>query len=178
MMEAPADTRRVADRQRGAASKIAELLAEDDSAGRYLRVYVSGGGCSGFQYGFAFERDRAAEDDACVIEEGGVALLVDPISLQYLNGARDRLRRRPRRLALRHPQPERHVDLRLRQFVFGLRGTRDGAIIVTEKAARHMPGRSQASRQGHAPEARGQDQRLFGHGLRAGVRRRRAGRRT
>jgi iron-sulfur cluster insertion protein len=69
----------------GAAAKIAELLAEDGGADRYLRVYVNGGGCSGFQYGFAFE-ESPQEDDACV-RKGGVALLVDPISLQYLAGA-------------------------------------------------------------------------------------------
>lgn len=85
MMEAPADTGELLIVSEGAASKIAELLAEDDSAGRHLRVYVSGGGCSGFQYGFAFEQN-AQEDDACVLKSG-VTLLVDPISLQYLSGA-------------------------------------------------------------------------------------------
>jgi len=69
----------------GAAAKIAELISEDDGEGRYLRVYVTGGGCSGFQYGFALE-ESAQEDDACV-RKGGAALLVDPLSLQYLIGA-------------------------------------------------------------------------------------------
>lgn len=68
-----------------AASKVAQLIAEGDNPGLMLRVYVTGGGCSGFQYGFSFE-ETAAEDDTRV-EREGVVLLVDPMSLQYLSGA-------------------------------------------------------------------------------------------
>ena len=50
-----------------------------------LRVYISGGGCSGFQYGFAFEEQR--NEDDLVVERDGVTLLVDPLSFQYLAGA-------------------------------------------------------------------------------------------
>lgn len=70
---------------RGAASKVSELIAEEGNPGLKLRIYVSGGGCSGFQYGFAFE-ETAGEDDTR-IEKDGVTLLVDPVSLQYLVGA-------------------------------------------------------------------------------------------
>jgi len=68
-----------------AIAKVAELLAEEGNAALKLRIYVTGGGCSGFQYGFAFD-ESTAEDD-CLVERGGVALLVDAISLQYLQGA-------------------------------------------------------------------------------------------
>lgn len=68
-----------------ATAKIAELIEDEGNAQLNLRVYVSGGGCSGMQYGFAFE-DGAADDDTRV-EKNGVTLLVDPVSLQYLIGA-------------------------------------------------------------------------------------------
>ena len=68
-----------------AAAKVAELMTESDNAALKLRVYVSGGGCSGFQYGFSFEQS-VNPDDAC-IEKRGVTLLIDPMSLQYLAGA-------------------------------------------------------------------------------------------
>ena len=68
-----------------AAAKVAELIAESENPTLKLRVYVTGGGCSGFQYGFAFEENLGADDTA--IERGGVTLLVDPMSLQYLTGA-------------------------------------------------------------------------------------------
>lgn len=68
-----------------AAAKVAELIAESENPALKLRVYVSGGGCSGFQYGFSFEED-AADEDARVVRNG-VTLLVDPSSLQYLAGA-------------------------------------------------------------------------------------------
>ena len=68
-----------------AASKVSELIAEEGNPELKLRVYVSGGGCSGFQYGFSFE-DAVSEDDTTV-EKDGVTLLVDPASLQYLTGA-------------------------------------------------------------------------------------------
>lgn len=68
-----------------AASKVSELIVEEGNPGLKLRVYISGGGCSGFQYGFTFDEDRAEDDLA--VEKDGVMLLVDPLSLQYLGGA-------------------------------------------------------------------------------------------
>ena len=68
-----------------AAAKVRELIAEEGNADLALRVYIQGGGCSGFQYGFEFDENRA-EDDMAVQTEG-VTLLVDPLSLQYLMGA-------------------------------------------------------------------------------------------
>jgi iron-sulfur cluster insertion protein len=68
-----------------AASKVRELMAEEGDENLMLRVYISGGGCSGFQYGFTFEQDLT--DGDAVVENGGVKLLVDPMSYQYLVGA-------------------------------------------------------------------------------------------
>ncbi len=68
-----------------AAGKVRELIEEEGNPELKLRVFVTGGGCSGFQYGFTF--DEAAADDDTVIEKNGVTLLVDPMSYQYLVGA-------------------------------------------------------------------------------------------
>jgi iron-sulfur cluster insertion protein len=68
-----------------AASKVAELIAEEANPNLKLRVFISGGGCSGFQYGFTF--DESLEDGDTRIDNQGVALLVDPMSIQYLAGA-------------------------------------------------------------------------------------------
>lgn len=68
-----------------AAAKVRELIAEEGNADLALRVYIQGGGCSGFQYGFEFDENRA-EDDLAIVTEG-VTLLVDPLSLQYLMSA-------------------------------------------------------------------------------------------
>jgi iron-sulfur cluster insertion protein len=68
-----------------AAKKVATLIAEEGNPSLMLRVYISGGGCSGFQYGFTFDEERAEDDLA--LERDGVTLLVDPLSLQYLMGA-------------------------------------------------------------------------------------------
>jgi iron-sulfur cluster insertion protein len=68
-----------------AVRKVRELVAEEDNDNLKLRVYITGGGCSGFQYGFAFE-DEVAEDDAA-IEKDGVTVLIDPMSFQYLVGS-------------------------------------------------------------------------------------------
>ena len=68
-----------------AAGKVSEMLAEEGDASLKLRVYVTGGGCSGFQYSFAFD-DQVAEDDMA-IEKEGVTMLVDAMSFQYLVGA-------------------------------------------------------------------------------------------
>ena len=69
-----------------AAAKVAELIVEEGNPGLKLRLYVTGGGCSGFSYGFAFD-DAIAEDDTQTIT-AGVALVVDAMSLQYVLGAR------------------------------------------------------------------------------------------
>ena len=68
-----------------AAAKVASLIAEDANPELKLRVYISGGGCSGFQYGFSF--DEQAETDDLAVQRDGVTLIVDPLSLQYLMGA-------------------------------------------------------------------------------------------
>jgi len=68
-----------------AASKITELLAEENKPASGLRIFVQGGGCSGFQYGFTF--DEAVQDGDTEVVTDGVTLLVDPMSLQYLMGA-------------------------------------------------------------------------------------------
>lgn len=68
-----------------AANKVRRLIEEEGNPDLKLRVFVSGGGCSGFQYGFTFE--EAVSDDDTALNKGGVTLLVDPMSLQYLLGA-------------------------------------------------------------------------------------------
>ena len=68
-----------------AARKVQELVLEEGNPGLMLRVYISGGGCSGFQYGFTFDESRAEDDIA--VENEGVTLLIDPLSYQYLMGA-------------------------------------------------------------------------------------------
>lgn len=68
-----------------AVAKVGELIAEDGNANLKLRIYVTGGGCSGFQYGFAF--DEAVNEDDFRIDQGGVSLLIDAMSMQYLSGA-------------------------------------------------------------------------------------------
>jgi len=70
-----------------AAEKITELLAEEDRAGAGLRVFVQGGGCSGFQYGLIIDDGEGDPESDQVFEVQGVRLLVDPISLRYLRGA-------------------------------------------------------------------------------------------
>ncbi len=68
-----------------AAQKVRSLIEEENNGKLMLRVYVSGGGCSGFQYGFDF--DENANEGDVTIENGGVKLLIDPMSFQYLAGA-------------------------------------------------------------------------------------------
>jgi iron-sulfur cluster insertion protein len=68
-----------------AAVKVRELIAEEGNPALKLRVYISGGGCSGFQYGFTF--DEVKNEDDAVMEKNGVMLLIDPMSYQYLVGA-------------------------------------------------------------------------------------------
>ncbi len=68
-----------------AATKVGQLIAEEDNPNLKLRVFISGGGCSGFQYGFTFDED--IEDGDSQVENQGVTLLIDPMSVQYLMGA-------------------------------------------------------------------------------------------
>ena len=68
-----------------AANKVRELIIEEGNPDLKLRVFVNGGGCSGFQYGFTF--DEILNDDDTVMEKDGVKLLIDPMSYQYLVGA-------------------------------------------------------------------------------------------
>ena len=69
----------------GAASKVKNLVDEEGNPRLKLRVFVTGGGCSGFQYGFTFDED-VAEDDT-IVEREGVSLVVDAMSFQYLVGS-------------------------------------------------------------------------------------------
>jgi iron-sulfur cluster insertion protein len=68
-----------------AAAKVRELIEEEGNPALKLRVFVTGGGCSGFQYGFTFD-EETSDDDTC-LEKAGVTLLIDPMSFQYLVGA-------------------------------------------------------------------------------------------
>ncbi|MDR6351676.1 MULTISPECIES: iron-sulfur cluster insertion protein ErpA [unclassified Pantoea] len=67
-----------------AAKKVKNLISDEENPALKLRVYITGGGCSGFQYGFTF--DDQMNDGDMTIEKQGVALVVDPMSLQYLVG--------------------------------------------------------------------------------------------
>jgi iron-sulfur cluster insertion protein len=68
-----------------AARKVKELIDEEGNAALKLRVFVTGGGCAGFQYGFTF--DEAVNEDDTTMEKNGVTLLIDAMSFQYLAGA-------------------------------------------------------------------------------------------
>ncbi len=68
-----------------AANKVKELIQEEGNPELKLRVFVTGGGCSGFQYGFTF--DEVTNEDDTIMEKNGVMLLIDPMSFQYLVGA-------------------------------------------------------------------------------------------
>lgn len=67
-----------------AANKVKALISEEENPNLKLRVYITGGGCSGFQYGFTF--DEKVNDGDLTIEKSGVHLVIDPMSLQYLIG--------------------------------------------------------------------------------------------
>ncbi len=69
-----------------AASKVSGLIEDEGNPELKLRVYITGGGCSGFQYGFTFDESQA--DDDTIVEKEGVKLLIDPMSFQYLVGAK------------------------------------------------------------------------------------------
>ncbi|MCL4773602.1 MAG: iron-sulfur cluster insertion protein ErpA [Burkholderiaceae bacterium] len=68
-----------------AAAKVKQLIDEEGNPALKLRVFVQGGGCSGFQYGFTF--DEETNEDDTIMEKGGVTLLIDAMSFQYLVGA-------------------------------------------------------------------------------------------
>lgn len=68
-----------------AANKVKKLMEEEGNDDLKLRVFISGGGCSGFKYGFTF--DESINEDDTVMEKNGVKLLIDPMSFQYLVGA-------------------------------------------------------------------------------------------
>jgi iron-sulfur cluster insertion protein len=70
---------------KSAAHKVASLIEEEGNPELMLRVYIQGGGCSGFQYGFTFDENENEGDTKVVTE--GVTLLIDPMSMQYLMGA-------------------------------------------------------------------------------------------
>ena len=68
-----------------AADKVKNLIEEEKNPNLKLRVFITGGGCSGFQYGFTF--DEVINDGDTQVENAGVMLLIDPMSFQYLTGA-------------------------------------------------------------------------------------------
>jgi iron-sulfur cluster insertion protein len=68
-----------------AAGRVRELMDDEDSDALKLRVFITGGGCSGFQYGFTF--DEEVDDEDAQVETEGVTLLIDAMSMQYLDGA-------------------------------------------------------------------------------------------
>ncbi len=68
-----------------AAAKVQSLIEDEGNDNLKLRVFITGGGCSGFQYGFSF--DESVNDGDTIVEKNGVTLLVDPMSFQYLTGA-------------------------------------------------------------------------------------------
>ena len=69
-----------------AVRKVQKLLEEEENPALKLRVFVTGGGCSGFQYGFSF--DEKQNDGDLAIEKGGITVVVDPLSIQYLMGSK------------------------------------------------------------------------------------------
>ena len=69
----------------GALNKIIDVMKDEDNPNLKLRLYISGGGCSGLQYGFAFE--TKIEDDDYILKKSNVTFLVDNVSFQYLDGA-------------------------------------------------------------------------------------------
>ncbi|MEF3192952.1 MAG: iron-sulfur cluster insertion protein ErpA [Halothiobacillaceae bacterium] len=68
-----------------AAAKVRQLIEEEGNQNLKLRVFITGGGCAGFQYGFTFDENEQEGDTR--MEKGGVTLLIDPMSIQYLTGA-------------------------------------------------------------------------------------------
>ena len=114
-----------------AAEKVKEIRGEENIEESYaLRLKVQGGGCSGFSYDLYFDQPQESDRP---FEIKGVKLICDEMSLMYLRGNRDRLRRRSARRRVQVQQPERQVDLRLRQLV--------QRLVV--RSSRHSPPRRQ-----------------------------------
>ena len=101
-----------------AASKISELLVEEQKANSGLRVFVQGGGCSGFQYGLMIEESLGDSDQ--IFESNGVKLYVESHQHSLPEGGRGRLRRNGHWGRLYHQEPECGVDLRVRPVVYRL----------------------------------------------------------
>ena len=105
-----------------AANKVKELIEEEGNNELKLRVFVSGGGCSGFQYGFTF--DEVKNEDDTAMEKNGVTLLIDAMSYQYLVGAEIDYQEGPGGRAVRDQESERDQHLRLRVVLFRLAESR------------------------------------------------------
>ena len=101
-----------------AAAKVKQLIDEEGNPDLKLRVFVTGGGCSGFQYGFTF--DEAVSEDDTAMEKNGVTLLIDPDEPAIPRRRGNRLPGRRRRRAVRDQESERDLHLRLRVVVLGL----------------------------------------------------------
>src|ERR1044071_706356 len=104
-----------------AANKVKQLIDEEGNSDLKLRVFVTGGGCSGFQYGFTFDEGKK-EDDA-VMEKNGVMLMVDPRSYQYIAGAEIDYQEGLEG-AVRDQEPQRAEHLRLRHVLLRLKSPR------------------------------------------------------
>ena len=100
-----------------AAEKISELLTEENKPNAGLRVFVQGGGCSGFQYGLMIEEGAGATDADQTIESNGVKLLRRSDQRPLSQGRGSGFRRQPRGRRIHDPQSERQVHLRLRLVV-------------------------------------------------------------
>jgi iron-sulfur cluster assembly accessory protein len=118
-----------------AAEKVKAIRAEEKIEEGYgLRLKVMGGGCSGFAYDLFFDQ---VQDVDQTFESQGVRMLCDQMSLMYLAGHRNRLRRKRARLGLQVHQPERQVDLRLRLVVQRLRfSSRHSTVIPSSSFMR------------------------------------------
>jgi hypothetical protein len=101
-----------------AAQKVAQLIEEEGNPDLKLRVFVQGGGCSGFQYGFTFDEIMNDDDTRDGKERRHPADRFDELPVPARR--RNRLQGRPRRRPVRHQEPERHLDLRLRFLVLGV----------------------------------------------------------
>ena len=111
-----------------AANKVKQLIEEEDNADLKLRVFVSGGGCSGFQYGFTFE-EEVNEDDT-VMTKNGVQLADRPYEFPVSCRGGNRLPGRCGRIAVHYQKPERNDYLRLRFIVLGLTGSGINPLIL------------------------------------------------
>ena len=101
-----------------AAAKVKTLIDEEGNPDLKLRVFVSGGGCSGFQYGFTF--DEVVNEDDTAMEKDGVTLLIDPMSYQYLVGAEIDYQEGLEGAQFVIKNPNAQIDLRLRLELLGL----------------------------------------------------------